>query len=271
MKSTTSNGKDGFFSDCSRLIFPRYGTYALLAFKLHPTHEFRPVELFVKPHGRCCAIRKPEDEDYPPLGIVDVCPCIKLTTRGRIKLEKSLQMFPSLTGESNKEPLESNGPVTGLCRPRNGEFWWHEYRKTYGSAELTTKVKPLLGPRGNLLLITRYEYQKPQKSTSQSPRLFCPHHYLDRWADEVLRCRKTHACETSRCFRCIDLHDCWYCETHVYDLVVDHQLEGEKISCSVCTERKLESGKWNTQAIVPYALHNPPELEDEIWSFLNLF
>ena len=194
-------------------------------FKLHPPQEFAPKELFRKSHSRRCRIWAHISWIKPPLGIVDVCPCIKLTVRDKIKLEKILRNFPGSTGERGNEPLVSNNPVTALCPPSGDEFWWHECRQTYGSLELTTKVKPLLGRCGELFLITRYEYQRSSGATllfsratslsswatSLSSCLCCPHRPLDTWMDEVLRGRMIRSWNDYGNTRYANLNNCRYC------------------------------------------------------------
>lgn len=102
-------------------LFPRW-CICFHGFKLHPADEFPPAALSRKSHRRRCAVRTSEGQHQPPLGIVDVYPCIKLTAREIVKLEKSLRMSPSLIGEGSNEPLEFNGPVISLRPPRRGEI-----------------------------------------------------------------------------------------------------------------------------------------------------
>ena len=170
-------------------LFPQWGA-CVHCFKLHPFQQCPSGELTRRSHRRSCAVGTTRRMNRRTQSIYDVCPCIKLTCRGKRKLEKSLLMPAHLIAEGNKEPPESNGSVIGLHRPRKGEFWWHECRKLYGSIEVTTKVRPSLDRFGGILLTTRYEFQDTLRSASLSAGLRCPHPSLHTWVYKFLRCRK---------------------------------------------------------------------------------
>lgn len=229
------HGPSRFVKDCS------------VCSKLHPAHDFLPEELHKRAHRREGTNEAPRGMDRRPSGVVEVCPCIKLSARGKNKLEKNLQIFLGLSGEKKDEQLGSSNSISGLCPPARDKFWWHECRKTYRDVELTTKVRPSLKPDGELFLTTQYEYDKPHFESSL-PLWCCPHQTLDLWVKQDFQPTRTRPGDYACYFRYPD-SCCRHCNTQLFDVVVNNRLEGGKIRYSVCTERSLGDLEWHSQLV----------------------
>lgn len=87
-----------------------------------------------KPHGiafqTCRQGRKTRyirELGYFPSGIVDLCPCIKLTIGRKRAIEAWLQ------------EKEDKAQYLGNQRPAAG-FWWHTCRHTYGDIEIQVHI-----------------------------------------------------------------------------------------------------------------------------------
>lgn len=109
-------------------------------FKLHSQCQFAEEELPREPQERLSYSRPPPIAQnqwgglHSPRGVVDLCPCIKLTIGKR---------------RSTIAYLRTVG-VHSTVRPVNGPRCCHECRKCYKDIEIQVKVNPFLRQDGEL-------------------------------------------------------------------------------------------------------------------------
>ena len=152
--------------------------------KLHPRKEFSSRELKRAPEGRTCNLGN-------LAGIVDLCPCIKLTFRDKLDLIRLLQKRRDLT-----RALAASTINNGVSEK---PFSWHSCTEKYGSTELKIEIFLELDGKDRLLVRTEYELimNPGQLGTVQhmTARLGCAHRSIDLWFSSV--------CQTTIC----RLHD----------------------------------------------------------------
>ena len=160
-----------------------------------------------------------------PTGIVDLCPCIKLT------IGKKRQIIARLR-EGKK--FHADG------RPA-ADFWWHECRQIYGNVQMELRIglflydgtkaidparpgaygtwifnwTPIKGALGVLL---EYRLTFPLQSAEQSPRLLCPHRNLLKSIRRLSKCRQAQITPGKFCETCRKYQFCPHCRTKVHDL-----------------------------------------------------
>lgn len=278
------------------------GTWYLCSecFTLHPPHMYSDV---VTMFGNSYDIRDPElrtcrqwrqnlcDQKYSvfaPSGIVDLCPCIKLT------MGKKRQIEAQLRGDARK--IHDNG------RPA-ADFWWHKCRHVYGGIEVELQIglflydgaeyinptnRAALGThiyndpptKGDLGALLEYRLIFPSKSETESPRLLCPHLNLVRSIQHLLRCGEKHPVPWSVCQFCHDIQFCKQCRTKVLDLRKAENIatnmvniknglvtmprcfsaypNQNKVSCSFRVERCLDGNFWPMHTVFPFARRQVP-------------
>ena len=252
-------------------------------FTLHPRQMFTEYQKSIVPwlkdyykskgsdfrscrHGRknLCSERKPS---FAPSGIVDLCPCIKMTFGKKRQIEARLR--------------EDVRKTCGNGRPA-ADFWWHECRHIYGDIELglriglflydgtesnrfnvkciTTKTNIFtMPPRiGDLGVLLEYRHTSPSASLRTSPRLLCPHRKLDTAIQDLLRCRERHVRPGTVCVWCRSIQYCQYCRTKVLDLSKTENTSAGIICCSYRVERCLDNDLWPMQTVFPFARRQVP-------------
>lgn len=252
-------------------------------FMLHPKCMFAEYEKSIVPwhkeyyrsHGsdfRSCRQGRKERcvEDrnaWLPSGIVDLCPCIKITIGRKRLLEAWLR-------EKKARSSAGDGPAA--------DFWWHECRHAYGDIDIEARIglflydgaessnyspgsaksavnlavtpAPMVGDLGALL---EYRHTYPSESQCSSPRLLCPHRNLHITIKALLQCRESHTKQGTVCRLCMHLQHCKECGTKVIDLKTENTVAG-MIGCSYRVERCLDRTTWPLHTVFPFARRQIP-------------
>lgn len=158
--------------------------YCSRCLKLHPRREFSFPELYSDPHSRYCK--------WP--GIVLLCPCIRLTARGKFRLLRQLTRPPA----NGAETIIKYSPVP-----------YHECSIT-NDRKLKVRLKLLVSQTETrqLVIHSHYEVTIRIANSNWGKRLIkcCPHHdvldYIDLQSD--YKGRDKYAC--SRCQTFIEVY-----------------------------------------------------------------
>ncbi|KAG2025985.1 hypothetical protein GB937_002128 [Aspergillus fischeri] len=133
--------------------------------KLHPRDAFSSRELKRKPEDRACLLGN-------FAGIVDLCPCKKLTFRDKMDLVELLKVR-----QRSVAALQSQFGASIQQR-----FCWHSCTKDYGPTQLQIEIYPELDDQDQLRIKTEYrlttESGKLGKEEYITPRFGCAHRYL---------------------------------------------------------------------------------------------
>lgn len=261
-------------------------------FTLHPPQMFAEYEKSIVPwlkdyyklkgpefrscrHGRknLCAER---NIAFAPSGIVDLCPCMKMTIAKKRQIEARLR--------------EDARKTHGNDRPA-ADFWWHKCRHIYGDIEVELQIGLFLydgtestrfgircvttntniftmPPRaGDLGALLEYRHTYPSTSWRTSPRLLCPHRNLDNAIKDLLRCRETHARPGTICAWCRGIQYCQDCRTKVLDLSKAENASASITCCSYRVERCLDNNVWPMQTVFPFARRQVPLQRRSPWPF----
>ncbi|RHZ45777.1 uncharacterized protein CDV56_103559 [Aspergillus thermomutatus] len=136
--------------------------------KLHPRGAFSSRELRRKPEDRACMLGN-------FAGIVDLCPCKKLTFRDKLDLVELLKVR-----QRSIAALESQFGAGVQQR-----FCWHSCSKDYGPTQLQIEIFPELDDEDQLKIKTEYrlttESGKLGKEEYITPRFGCAHRSVDLW------------------------------------------------------------------------------------------
>lgn len=167
--------------------------------KLHPRDAFPPKELKKKPEQRTCSLG-----EYA--GVVDLCPCKKITFRDKTDLVDLLTV--------------RRRSITALTQQFgdrvNQRFCWHSCLSKYGSTELKVELYPELDDDDNLVLHTYYRLSTDAgqlgKEEYMTPRFGCAHRSLDLWLSSVCQTSACHLYE-SFCSSCRRISVCNSCNT----------------------------------------------------------
>ncbi|KKK21737.1 hypothetical protein ARAM_005691 [Aspergillus rambellii] len=146
--------------------------------KLHPRSFFPSRELRRKPEDRTCNLGN-------LAGVVDLCPCKKLTFRDKIDLvellkvrQKSIALLESQFGSGVQE-----------------RFCWHDCTESYGSTQLKIEIYPELDAEDQLMIKTEYHLTTVPgqlgKEEHMTARFGCAHRSVDLWLAGV--------CQTTIC------------------------------------------------------------------------
>ncbi|KAJ5475904.1 hypothetical protein N7475_001633 [Penicillium sp. IBT 31633x] len=167
--------------------------------KLHPRAAFSPRELRRKPENRICNIGD-------LAGVVDLCPCKKLTFRDKLDLVDWVRVrqatLKSLQSEF-KNAVDNN-------------YCWHTCSEQYGPTELTTSLFPELNADNQLVIRTEYqlttELGQVGKEDYMTPRFGCAHRSVDLWVSGV---HQTTICRLfdTFCSSCQRISVCSACAT----------------------------------------------------------
>ena len=230
-------------------------------FKLHPIARFTQEELEKEPDERSCSIKKSAKvfggSSTQACGVVDVCPCIKLTRYGRTKLEHAILRHMDDLMEDPVEKDQYAAHDTPFRDPPTADWFGHTCRYQYGDIVLKIQARAWIDQRFGLRISTHYRCICPLVSTSEIPRLCCPHRHLNLWVKQLASCRSTHLDQPS-CRRCYDWQSCRYCDTVVYGLEKKVHTSGQTIlnEYKFWTERNLDDSHWNSQIIFPFSTHH---------------
>ncbi|PYH48243.1 uncharacterized protein BP01DRAFT_371812 [Aspergillus saccharolyticus JOP 1030-1] len=170
--------EDGRWRACSKCL------------KLHLRSSFPPRELRRKSDDRACNLGS-------SAGIVDLCPCKKLTFQDKTDL---VQLLKTRQKSVNALALRFGSGV------RQERFCWHSCRENYGSTQLEIAIYPELDQDDLLRIHTEYHMTTGTgqlgREESITPRFGCAHRSVDLWLSSV--------CQTTVC-RLYDSH-CASCQ-----------------------------------------------------------
>ena len=184
--------------------------------------------------------------DRVPRGIVELCPCIKLTTSRKRTL---LAHLHDRSQEQDNRGLRGMGTCsTPKCGP-----WWHECRAVYSTGVVDTKLHPYLLANGELGVVTEYTYNRNFGTKRPLLRLACPHCYYNMWGGNLLFHENAHRFD-SPCKECVISRQCRYCSTRVIWASRPKTIDSSSLS-TVVTERDLSDKFWKNQIIFPFPHH----------------
>lgn len=166
---------------------------------LHPREAFSTKELRRLPETRVC--------HFGDLaGIVDICPCKKLTFQGKLRLVEELKTRIMLA--------EIPSSISG-SRVRE-RYLWHSCAVSYGSTDIQINIFPELEESGNLSIRTEYrmfvERDGLANDQNITPRFGCAHRSLDLWLSSVCQTLYCHRYETI-CSACKKILGCNKCDS----------------------------------------------------------
>lgn len=219
-------------------------------FILHPDHMFAKRETSLTPWLKnygglfrsqsqprsCrylpCATDTSKSDSYSPCGIVDLCPCNKMTPWKKRRIQAKLRK---------------------LEHDNNNHSWWHICRHVYGDIRLEIKLGFCsYDDDGELGVAIDYHFTQPFDSSSVSPRMLCPHIHLDTFIETLSQCRDLHSDQVV-CTRCKDLQRCKYCLSTVFTFTKEVDFTTATNSYVLCVERRLAEKIWYEHTIFPYA------------------
>ncbi|KAL4898531.1 cohesin loading factor-domain-containing protein [Aspergillus ambiguus] len=146
--------------------------------KLHPRSAFPSRELRRKAEERTCHLGG-------SAGVVDLCPCKKLTYRDALDLVELLKMRQKSVDVLSAQ--FGNGVQNRFC--------WHSCTENYGSTQLEIEIFPELNEHDQLMVKTEYHLTTAAgqlgKEEYMTPRFGCAHRSVDLWLSSV--------CQTTIC------------------------------------------------------------------------
>jgi hypothetical protein len=165
--------------------------------KLHPRSFFPPRELRRKSDDRTCNLGS-------LAGVVDLCPCKKITFRDKIELvellkirKKSVAILASQFGSAVQE-----------------RFCWHSCTENYGFTQMKIEIYPELDGDNQLRIRTEYHMTTTPgrlgKEDYMTARFGCAHRSVDLWLSGVCQ---TAICQLyeNRCVSCRRIAICNSC------------------------------------------------------------
>lgn len=172
-----------------------------MCLKVHPKRAFSARELRTAPERRKC--------DVGDLaGIVDLCPCKKMTFRDKIQLVDHLKLRQGV--------IDVLGDQARSTKPHR--YCWHSCFQKYGSTELKIKIYPKLGDDDQLYIRTEYELSLGRthltKEEYMTPRFGCAHRSLDLWLFSVCQSAVCSIPEPL-CSSCKRITRCGTCNTRL--------------------------------------------------------
>ncbi|KAL4941424.1 hypothetical protein BDV06DRAFT_212640 [Aspergillus oleicola] len=225
--------EDGRWRLCSRCL------------KLHPRSAFPPRELRRKSEERTCILGN-------MAGVVDLCPCKKLTFRDKVELVEILK--------ARQKTVSLLASQFGGVEER---FCWHSCVETYGSTQLKIEIFPELDSEDRLSIKTQYHMTTAPgqlgKEEYMTARFGCAHRSVDLWLSGVCQ---TTLCQLyeNHCASCRRIVVCNSCNTVLRCPRQQPCLLDEKsgtVTYSFWTERCLGSASpvpdpiWAAQRIHP--------------------
>ena len=155
-----------------RLLEDRRWLACSRCLKLHMMACFPQRERKKGPEDRICNLGD-------LAGVVDLCPCIKLTFRGKMDLVDLLR--------ARQQSLTALATQCGISAQER--FCWHSCIIKYGPSEVKIRILPELDETDMLKVRVEYELtiQERQlgKEESMIPRLGCAHRAVDMWLASV--------------------------------------------------------------------------------------
>lgn len=212
--------------------------------KLHPRTAFSSRELKQSADERTCLLGD-------LAGIVDLCPCRKLTFRDKMDLVDLLK--------ARQESVDVLYAQFGSIRER---FCWHSCTQNYGSTVLNIQIYPELDEAGKLRIRTEYRLSIGEgqlgKEESMTPRFGCAHRSVDLW---LASCCQTALCRlpSDTCASCKRISVCNACSSVLRCSRKRHAPpnESNQVTYSFWTQRCLggsspqPDNEWATQRVHP--------------------
>ncbi|PWY80785.1 hypothetical protein BO94DRAFT_470492 [Aspergillus sclerotioniger CBS 115572] len=167
--------------------------------RLHPRASYTSKQLKRMAEDRCCGLG-----DLG--GLVDVCPCKKMTFRDTIDLIELLKIRERSVG--------ALGTQFGLHVQER--FPWHSCYQSYGTTTLRIEISPELNDAHQLKITTSYKLSVESgqlgKNGHLTWRLGCAHRTIDLWLASVCQAGVLNlyhsACDLYR-----QIQTCSICET----------------------------------------------------------
>ncbi|KAL2871286.1 uncharacterized protein BJX67DRAFT_369561 [Aspergillus lucknowensis] len=165
--------------------------------KLHPRSFFPPRELRRKSEDRTCSLGS-------LAGVVDLCPCKKLTFRDKIELVELLRIRQKSVAALATQ--FGNGAQERFC--------WHSCTGDYGTTRLKIEIFPELDDMDQLRIRTDYHLTTASgqlgKEEYMTARFGCAHRSVDLWLSSVCQ---TTICQLyeNRCASCRRIAICNSC------------------------------------------------------------
>lgn len=213
--------------------------------KLHPRAAFSPRDLRRKAEHRTCDLGE-------LAGIVDLCPCKKLTFRDKMDLVDHLRV----------RKITMNALKSEFGDKVGDRYCWHSCTEQYGPTKLKIALYPELDDEDHLVVRTEYELTTESgqvgKEEYMTPRFGCAHRSVDLWLSSVYQ---TVICQLfdSFCSSCQRIAICGACNTTLKCPRKQpfHSEESGQATYHFWTERRLGGGGpvpdaiWGAQRIHP--------------------
>ncbi|KAL5334781.1 cohesin loading factor-domain-containing protein [Aspergillus crustosus] len=165
--------------------------------KLHPRNAFQPRELRRRSEDRMCTLGS-------FAGVVDLCPCKKLTYRDKTELVELLR------ARRRSVTILASHFGAGL----EERFCWHSCTETYGPTQMKIGIFPELDDDDQLRIKTEYHLTTAPgqlgKEEHMTARFGCAHRSVDLWLSGVCQ---TTVCQLyeNRCASCRRISICNSC------------------------------------------------------------
>ncbi|CAI7632548.1 unnamed protein product [Penicillium manginii] len=198
--------------------------------KLHPRTAFSSREIRRKAENRTCNVGE-------LAGIVDLCPCKKLTFRDKLDLIDHLRV--------RKISLRALNSQFG--NTVSDRYCWHSCTEQYGPTQLKMSLFPELNEEDQLVMHSEYQLTTESgqvgKEEYMTPRFGCAHRSVDLWLSSVYQ---STICRVFDSF-------CASCKR----ITPYNTEEGGKVTYSFWTQRSLggsgnvPDAAWGVQRIHP--------------------
>lgn len=227
-------------------------------FILHPAHVFvkpqKPLVPWLKDFFGLCedhsqprscrnqsyATAVQKTGTYTPIGVVDICPCAKITLGKKHRIEAILY---------------------SLDRDQYWGHWLHQCQYVYDDIELQIKFRYVpCDSDDELGAHINYYRTSPSGSSSVCPRMSCPHIHLDTVIDTLSQCRELHS-EHVVCARCRGLQCCQHCHSTVSRFTKEINSPSGMNSYVVDVKRRLSKELWHEHIVYPFARQRQYDLK----------
>ncbi|OQE21627.1 hypothetical protein PENSTE_c011G01713 [Penicillium steckii] len=213
--------------------------------KLHPRAAFSSREIRRKADIRTCNLGE-------LAGIVDLCPCKKLTFRDKLDLIDHLQI----------RRISLGALKTQFGSMVSDDSCWHSCTEKYGPTTLKVSLYPEMNEGGQLVIRSEYQLTTESgqvgKEEYMTPRFGCAHRSVDLWLSSVYQSTICRIFD-SFCSSCQRISVCSACNTTLKcRRKQPYQIQDEgRVTYSFWTERNLGGAEpmpdaaWGAQRIHP--------------------
>ena len=229
-------------------------------FSLHPSRVFRKTHQSLFPWLKdgwdflrsqrqprsCCYPTGGENADQgvstSSSGVIDICPCIKLTSANRQPLQDEMSTSKREASERDKNLKWPNHTCTQV------------YEDIAMFIDVVFWISKRSGTCGDLGATVTYHCTRPRNTSSKCPRMICPHIALGTLIRTVLHCRDMDRHPMNRvCARCSDLRYCAICNSTVFNFRAATNRAGTLDAYRIDVGRNLGEKNWHEQRIFPFA------------------